>query len=361
MGKHNRPNTAARDRVVPLSTPSAAGTRRFRSVLGTFLTGVTVVTAFDGEGRPRGLTANSFTSVSLDPPLILVCIAKIAGCASVLQTAERFCVNILGDWQTGVSAAFASNSGSRFEHVEYDVRNGGPPVIRNCLSVLDCARHEVFDAGDHLIVVGRVVAFASNSGSPLAYYRGRYAALGEGALALEQHGGEAIVVGCIVDDGGRVMLWQPPHAERWSIPAIPLRAGQYHRQVLPGLLKSLEVHGEVSLLYSVFQDKGDPHTTMIFRGDATGTQPEKTLSDGTKIRLFTEAERPWEFVGGVSQVDVLKRYFRERAAARFGIYWDTPDRTGRVAALDGEPKPWRTSSPGPSQSAAPRGTEGSKS
>jgi flavin reductase (DIM6/NTAB) family NADH-FMN oxidoreductase RutF len=337
--------------AAPLRSPSLVGAKAFRDVLGAFLTGVTVVTAFDGERRPRGLTANSFTSVSLDPPLILVCIAKGAGCYDILRSAKRFGVNILGDWQTNISAAFASNSENKFEGVEIDVADDGPPLIRNCLSVLDCARHNVFDAGDHIIVVGRVVGFASSSGSPLGYYRGRYMALGEGAKALEQHGGDAIVVGCIVDDGGRILLWRLPQSQHWSIPTVPLRAGQYHRQVLPELLKRLGVRGDISLLFSVFQDKGDPHTTMVFRGDASGTALENTLPDGTKLRLFAEAEQPWTFVGGTSLPDVLKRYFRERAAARFGIYWDTADRTGRVAALDGEPMTWRSISTGQDQSA----------
>ncbi len=328
-----------------LLNPSSLGAKAFRDVLGTFLTGVTVVTIFDDERRPRGLTANSFTSVSLDPPLILVCIAKGAGCYSILRGAERFGVNILGDWQTNISAAFASNSPHKFDGVEIDVMADGPPLIRNCLSVLDCARHDAFDAGDHVIVVGRVVGFASNSGSPLGYYRGRYMALGEGAKALEQHGGDAIVVGSIVDDGGRILLSRLPQSQHWSIPTVPLRAGQYHRQVLPELLKRLGVRGDISLLFSVFQDKGDPHTTMVFRGDATDTAAESILPDGTTLRLFSEAEEPWKFVAGTSLPDVLKRYFRERAAARFGIYWDTADRTGRVAALDGEPMTWRPADP----------------
>jgi flavin reductase (DIM6/NTAB) family NADH-FMN oxidoreductase RutF len=329
-----------------LATPSVAGTKAFRSVLGTFLTGVTVVTAFDDDRRPRGLTANSFTSVSLDPPLILVCVAKAAGSYGVLCAATRFCVNILGDWQTNVSASFASSSANKFETAEFDVVDDGPPLIRNCLGVLDCVRHELFDAGDHVIVVGRVVGFASNSGSPLGYYRGRYVTLGEGAQALEQHGGDAIVVGSIVDDGGRVLLWQPPQSRHWSIPTVPLRAGQYHREVLPRLLERLGVQGDISLLFSVFQDRGDPHTTMIFRGDATGTPAESILSDGSRLRLFVEAERPWDLVDGASQADVLRRYFRERSAARFGIYWDTADHTGRVAALDGDPRPWRSTKAG---------------
>ena len=271
-----------------LSKPSDVGPKAFRSVLGTFLTGVTVVTAFDAERRPRGLTANSFTSVSLDPPLVLVCVAKNTGSYGVLLAAERFGVNILGDWQTGVSAACASSSADKFENVTIDVFDDGPPLIRNCLSVLDCARHEAFDAGDHVILVGRVVGFTSSSGSPLGYYRGRYVAFGEGAKALEQHGGDAIVVGSLVDDGGRVLLWQPPRVPHWSIPTVPLRAGQDHREVLPGLLGRLGVRGDISFLYSVFQHPGDPHTTMVFRGDAAGTAGESLLPDGTALRLFAE-------------------------------------------------------------------------
>jgi flavin-dependent trigonelline monooxygenase, reductase component len=332
--------------TIGLLVPADAGTKALRSVLGTFLTGVTVVTALDGDRQPRGLTANSFTSVSLNPPLILVCIAKTAGSHGVLLTANRFCVNILGEWQTGVSATFASGAARKFDAVEFDLVDDGPPLIRNCLSVLDCARHDLFDAGDHVIVVGRVIGFASNSGSPLGYYRGGYVALGEGTQALEQRAGDAIVIGSIVDDGGRVLLWQRRQSRHWSIPTVPLRPGQYHREVLPALLERLGVHGDISLLFSVFQDRGDPHTTMVFRGDATGTPAESTLPDGTRLRLFREADRPWELVSGVSQIDVLKRYFSERSAARFGIYWDTADRAGRVAALDGDPRPWRSTRAG---------------
>jgi flavin-dependent trigonelline monooxygenase, reductase component len=338
---HDSNGASARD-APTLLMPSATDPKAFRNVLGTFLTGVTVVTAFDDDRRPRGLTANSFTSVSLNPPLILVCVAKAAGSHGVLRAAERFCVNILGDWQANVSASFASRAANKFEAIEFDVVDEGPPLIRNCLSLLDCVRHDLFDAGDHVIVVGRVVGFASNSGSPLGYYRGRYVTLGEGVQALEQRDGEAIVVGCIVDDGGRVLLWQPTNSPHWSIPTVPLRPGQYHREVLPRLLERIGVQGDATLLFSVFQDRIDPHTTMVFRGDATGTPPDSTLPDGIKLRLFEEAERPWDLVAGVSQADVLKRYFRERSAARFGIYWDTADRTGRVAALDGDPRPWRS-------------------
>jgi flavin-dependent trigonelline monooxygenase, reductase component len=325
---------------ITLLPPSKVAAKAFRSVLGTFLTGVTVVTAFDSDGRPRGLTANSFTSVSLDPPLILVCVSKVGGSCAILARADRFCVNILGDGQTHVAAAFSSSTANKFEAVEIQQIDDGPPVIHGCLAVLDCARHELFDAGDHVIIVGRVVGFASSSGSPLGYYRGRYVAFGEGAQALEQHGGDAILVGSLVDDGGRVLLQQLPNSHRWSIPTVPLRAGQDHRHVLPALLDRLGVRGDISFLFSVFQDKGDPHTTMIFRGDAAATATENTLPDGSRLRLFAEAESPWDLVTSSGQAAVLRRYFRERSSARFGIYWDTADRTGRVAALDGLPKPW---------------------
>jgi hypothetical protein len=110
--------------------------------------------------------------------------------------------------------------------------------------------------------------------------------------------------------------------------------------VLPGLLGRLGVRGDMSFLYSVFQDKSDSHTTMVFRGDATGTAAKSALPDGTELRLFSGAECPLNLMVTTSQAAVLKRYFRERAAARFGIYWDTADRADLVAALDGAPRSW---------------------
>lgn len=316
-----------------------ADPRAMRDLFGTFLTGVTVVTAYDPDGTPRGFTANSFTSVSLDPPLVLVCVASSARSHVTLRGSARFGINILGDWQREVSTAFASRSGSRFEGIETWSEPDGPPLIAGCLSAIDCRRETIVQAGDHAIVIGRVLGFRTRPGRPLGYYRGGYVAFGIGSDALERQAGDAILAGCIVAHAERVLLVQRPGHEAWDVPTLPLRHGEDHRTVLPGLLARLGIKAEVSFLYSVFQEPGDPHTRMIFRGVMTEPLTNTRTADGARLELFSAAQAPWTLVQGRAQAEVLKRFFREQATARFGIYWDTDD-GGRVASLEGAPAPW---------------------
>ncbi|HEX2527171.1 MAG TPA: flavin reductase family protein [Geminicoccus sp.] len=147
--------------------------RTFRDMLGHFLTGVTVVATRDEEGAARAFTANSFTSVSLDPPLILVCLAKAATCCAAFTRAERFSVNVLGDWQCELSRAFASRGAAKQEALAH-LTADEPPVLPDSLAMMACLSRQVVDAGDHVILVGEVERFVSGSGLPLGYHRGSY-------------------------------------------------------------------------------------------------------------------------------------------------------------------------------------------
>lgn len=147
--------------------------RVLRDMLGSFMTGVTVVAARNEDGAPSALTANSFTSVSLDPPLILVCLAKSSRSAGVFSRAERFSVNILGGWQRDLSAAFASRSHAKDVALEA-LTPGSPPTVDGSLATIACTQHQVVDAGDHIILIGGVTEFTSKAGEPLGYFRGAY-------------------------------------------------------------------------------------------------------------------------------------------------------------------------------------------
>ena len=149
--------------------------RTLRDALGCFATGVTVVTCFDGDGEPVGLTANSFTSLSLDPPLLLVCVAKAAASAVPLSSATNFAVNVLQTGQQPASITFSTRVEDRFGCTEWSVGEHGAPVLMQSLSVFECRRHAIHDGGDHFILVGEVVKASFESGlDPLLYFRGRY-------------------------------------------------------------------------------------------------------------------------------------------------------------------------------------------
>lgn len=163
--------------------PSDARTREYRSgsdprtlrdALGCFATGVTVVTA-QPAGTPAGLTVNSFTSVSLDPPLLLVCIRKQATSAKALIEATHFAVNVLQNEQQPASIRFAARDEDRFGATAWSCGELGAPILKDSLSVFECERFAVHDGGDHHILVGQVVkASFDESLDPLLFFRGRY-------------------------------------------------------------------------------------------------------------------------------------------------------------------------------------------
>ena len=153
--------------------------RTLRDALGRFVTGVTIVTTLDSDGAPVGLTANSFTSVSLDPPLILWSLSKRSGNLAAFSTAGRFAVNILSQDQNELSARFASLSEDRFAGTGWRRGLGGLPLLPGCLAHLECVTTREQEAGDHVIFIGRVECFAYRDGPPLAFFSSRYAALAD--------------------------------------------------------------------------------------------------------------------------------------------------------------------------------------
>lgn len=147
----------------------------FRQALGRFPTGVTVVTARNGDGRPCGMTVNSFTSVSLDPPLVLVCIDRAATCHGPMIEAGTFAVSVLTEEQSDLAARFAVvPSESRFQEVDWRESPTGDPVLEGCAAWLSCTLEASYPAGDHSILVGRVEELGLGDRDALVFYRGGY-------------------------------------------------------------------------------------------------------------------------------------------------------------------------------------------
>ena len=156
------------------TTAAGIDTRAFRRALGNFATGVTVVTAADATGRKVGVTANSFNSVSQDPPLILWSIDKRSTSHAVFEAASHFAVNVLAADQIDLSNNFARPKEDRFAEVEYQVGEGGAPVLADCSARFECEKYQQVDGGDHWIMIGKVVAFDDCGRSPLLYHQGAY-------------------------------------------------------------------------------------------------------------------------------------------------------------------------------------------
>ncbi len=151
--------------------------RELRRTLGCFATGVTIVTTLDGDGQPRGMTANSFTSVSLDPALILVCVAKSAPIMAAFDSAGGFAVNILDEQQQHLSQRFATPSADKFAGLDWRAGVSGAPVLGDTLAFFDCRMHQQIEAGDHIILIGAVADFGSTNAPPLLFCKGSYGAI----------------------------------------------------------------------------------------------------------------------------------------------------------------------------------------
>lgn len=148
--------------------------RAFRRALGNFATGVTVVTAADSNGRQVGVTANSFNSVSLDPPLVLWSLDKRSNSHEVFEQASHFAVNVLAADQIDLSNNFARPKDDRFAEIAYEPGAGGAPVFADCSARFHCENYQQVDGGDHWIMIGKVVAFDDFGRAPLLYHQGAY-------------------------------------------------------------------------------------------------------------------------------------------------------------------------------------------
>jgi flavin reductase (DIM6/NTAB) family NADH-FMN oxidoreductase RutF len=152
-------------------------TDTFRAVLGRFASGVTVVTTRDAGGRDHGLTVSAFASLSLVPPLVLICIDRASSVHPVLREATHFVVNILSAGQEALSRRFSGSDLDRFDGIGYTRGNRGVAILEDVLAFVECRVARQHDEGDHTIFVGEVEAAETNSGRPLLYYRGGYATL----------------------------------------------------------------------------------------------------------------------------------------------------------------------------------------
>jgi flavin reductase (DIM6/NTAB) family NADH-FMN oxidoreductase RutF len=311
-----------------------------RRALGAFVTGVTVVTTVDAEGRPRGMTANSFTSVSLDPPLVLVCIASTAASFAAFSDFPSFAVNILAEGQEELANRFASKRPDKFSGVDWSVATTGAPVLGETLAWLDCSVHHQINAGDHLIVIGRVEGMSCGTARPLAYCQGNYVTFGLVEDTVNKHLTKRLLVGWIVESEGRILLSRVDNSRsplRWSIPMSPLRRELRNSDALHvAVTESLGVGVDISFLYSAIDLPDQEALCLIYRGEAHA-DPVARAGHAT-VEAFEPSAIPWAGISDRHIRNMLRRYLQERVSDRFGIYLGSVA-DGRVAMV-GPHRPW---------------------
>ena len=298
-----------------------------RRALGTFATGVTVVTTVDGDGAPRGFTANSFTSVSLEPPLILVCLAKSASSCPVFTSAQSYAVNILSEEQKSVSTVFSSRSEDRFAAIDWSTRTTGCPVIDGVVAWLDCRMHDVIDAGDHVILIGHIVDYDYAAASPLGYCRGAYVSFGlaqEAVRVTEEDSRTRLFA--LIEYEEAILFEHAGDEGVLTLPSASRIGGETDSDSLLSKVKAAGVDAELSFLFAVYEDPNTGTHSIVYRGEA------RAIDARARASLVPFGEIPWGEIRDAAMRATIERYVREREEDCFGVYvGDTT--TGRVRPL----------------------------
>jgi len=161
-------------KVVPVDRLDNIGTWMYRRTCAQFATGITVVTTLDSDGRPHGMTVNSFSSVSLDPPLVLVSIDLKNAILGHFISSSWFAINILAEHQEDLSRRFSSPSENRFLEVNWQAGGSGTPLLDGVLAQLECSVVRTFEAGDHTVLIGEVERAGHTEGKPLVFFDSTY-------------------------------------------------------------------------------------------------------------------------------------------------------------------------------------------
>lgn len=282
--------------------------RTLRTAFGRFMTGVTVVTCTSADGVPVGFTANSFSSVSLDPPLLLVCPGKFLSSYDSFARCAHFAVNILAEGQKDVASTFASFKGDRFARVAHRHDAHGNILIDGAIAQFSCTTHHIVDAGDHAVLLGAVQNLDQSDGCGLGYADGQFFSLGLERAALE-HTGETAMCGAIIRHGGTVILEKTDTGYR--PPQVTANDRGHLRETL---VDDLRERGQVIKLgaaYSVF-DADKTHCSYILAtADTTSNGPFEAHPIGD-IPNLKFASPP------IAQM--MNRFAHEAQTDIFGLY-----------------------------------------
>lgn len=304
--------------------------RELRNAFSKFPTGVTIVTTCEIDGIPRGFTANSFTSVSLDPPLLLVCIDKRAASLPVFLESKEFAINILGQNQKETSGLFATRRQDKFEIANWHVSKTGMPLIDEAVAWFECVYEQHVDAGDHIILIGRVIEFSYRDGKPLGYVGGGYFTLGlQQSMVDVVNKVSGVSIGVLLHQQGSLLLEEDPQTNKFSLPAINGNDSKPSLAKLVSKLSTEELSVSIDFLFAVYEDVKTGVHVVHYRGEALGDAPNG-------MTFFKFDEIPWDKVIDEPTVSMLKRYMQESKFGKFAIYMGD-DTEGKVHALDYNP------------------------
>lgn len=287
---------------------SVPDTKSLREAFGAFMTGVTVVTSHDAQGAPIGFTANSFTSVSLEPPLLLVCLARSSSNFNAFVDAPGFAVNVLSEGQKDVSNVFARPSKDRFGAVDWGKGPHGSPVLGEVAAWFDCAMDKVVEAGDHVILIGRVEAFGNSQANGLGYTRGSYFTPQLAQEAVSAAGmDEGVKAAAVATQNDEVLLFERD-GDRLVLPSFDLAPGEGPASFARRLEAATGLAVSVGFVFAVRNQAGA--RMIVYRCELGGGRCERG-------HFFAPGTVPLDRIDEET-CDIVRRFLAESELAVFG-------------------------------------------
>ncbi len=290
--------------------------RDLRRAFGNFATGVTIVTTLEEDGKPCGFTANSFTSVSIDPPLLLVSIGKSAHGCPIFTGSKGFAVNILSREQRDLSNRFASAGSDKFAGVEWRAEKTGSPVLEGVIAWFDCTHFNQVDAGDHIVLIGQIEGYAHNTAAPLGFCRGAYVSFGliPQMLQLVSSPGH-LKVGALIEAERQVLLERNSETGEVRLPISDSVGDGTNTDSLIGKLASAGVEADLPFIYSAYHDNSVRY--VYYLGELLSV---RDASETPELQFFKFDDIPWDSITDSAIRSMLERFIREQKLGNYAIY-----------------------------------------
>ena len=290
--------------------------RDLRRAFGVFATGVTIVTTVNGRGQVHGFTANSFTSVSIDPPLLLVSIARSSYGAPIFTSTDGFAVNILTEKQRELSNRFATSGIDKFADTRWRGEATGSPIFERVAAWFDCSTCQRIEAGDHVLLIGKVLRYGHSAESPLGFCRGAYVTYGltPQMLQLVSSTGE-LRVGALIESQGRILLQHEPEAGEFRIPLAERVGDADDESSLIGMLAQHGIVIDLPFLYSAYHVSNTRY--VYYRGEL---ESQAEVEDTERLRFVDIEAIPWSSIRDYAVRRLLKRYCSERDIGNHSVY-----------------------------------------
>ncbi|WP_438397279.1 flavin reductase [Caballeronia sp. DA-9] len=273
------------------------------------MTGVTIVTTMRGD-QPLGFTANSFSSVSLDPALLLVSIAKSSSNYQTFSTVGHFAINVLAEGQKDLSNTFARPSDDRFASVDWRLSANENPLIEGVSAWFDCTFHAVIDAGDHALLLGKIKDFDSAGSAGLGYYRGGY--FTPATTATQVIAGPKVVVSAIIARDDKVLLSKTPK-NKWTLPSKEI-GKEGTDKALADIFSRYQREASANFIYSAYNNTETHYQYISFLCSA----PHDLAALGEFVNLNDLQPDAFE---NSALASMLERYRCERQLQRYGTYF----------------------------------------